>query len=85
MRTKIAALAQGSTRYNISKGELLKLRFALPDPKEQQAIAQVMDTAAGEIRRLKDQLTTLRQEKSALMQQLLTGKRRVKVDEREDA
>ncbi len=83
MRTKIAALAQGSTRYNISKGQLLKLRFALPDSNEQQAIAQVLDAAESEIGRLTAQLAAFRKEKSALMQQLLTGKRRVKLDKRE--
>ena len=38
-----------------------------------------------EIHRLKPILTALRQEKAALMQQLLTGKRRVKFPESEVA
>lgn len=85
MRTKIATLAQGSTRYNISKAGLLKLKFFLPEPAEQREIANILDVAQNEIARLTRQLTALRIEKSALMQQLLTGKRRVTVEKRETA
>lgn len=85
MRTKIATLAQGSTRYNISKAGLLKLKFFLPEAAEQREIANILDVAQNEIARLTRQLTALREEKSALMQQLLTGKRRVKINEKEDA
>lgn len=85
MRTKIAALAQGSTRYNISKAQLLKVSFALPAPPEQHALAKLLDVAQAEISRQNDQLKALRQEKAALMQQLLTGKRRVRVAESEAA
>jgi type I restriction enzyme S subunit len=85
MRTKIAALAQGSTRYNISKAQLLKVSFALPAPPEQHALAKLLDVAQAEITRQNDQLKALRQEKAALMQQLLTGKRRVRVAESEAA
>ena len=52
---------------------------------ERDQIAVVLSAATGEIEILENQLTALRQEKSALMEQLLTGKRRVTVDEREDA
>ena len=79
MRTKIATLAQGSTRYNISKAGLLKLKFFLPEAAEQREIANILDVAENEIARLTRQLAALRIEKSALMQQLLTGKRRVKI------
>lgn len=59
--------------------------FSLPEVPEQQAIAAVLETAEAEVRNLQHQLVVLRQEKAALMQQLLTGKRRVKVVEREAA
>ena len=55
--------------------------FSLPKKPEQQAIATILDAAETEVRNLQNQLTALRQEKSALMQQLLTGKRRVKIEE----
>lgn len=59
--------------------------FLLPELPEQQAIAVVLEAAETEVRNLQNQLVVLLQEKSALMQQLLTGKRRVKVTEREAA
>jgi len=53
--------------------------IGLPTPEEQQKIAAVLTNADKEIELLGQQLTDLKQEKKALMQQLLTGKRRVKV------
>jgi type I restriction enzyme S subunit len=50
-------------------------------PVEQQKIAAVLTTADQEIDNLRAQLNHLKQEKKALMQQLLTGKRRVKIEE----
>ncbi|RUO28755.1 restriction endonuclease subunit S [Aliidiomarina sanyensis] len=49
--------------------------------EEQQKIATVLSSAEQEISALQQKLDALKQEKKALMQQLLTGKRRVKVDE----
>lgn len=49
-----------------------------PSKDEQTAIAQVLDTADHELRLLKQQRTTLEKQKRGLMQQLLTGKVRVK-------
>ena len=41
---------------------------------------RLLNTTENEITALESDLSRLRQEKKALMQQLLTGKRRVKVD-----
>lgn len=49
--------------------------------EEQQKIATILSTADQEISALQQKLDALKQEKKALMQQLLTGKRRVKVEE----
>ncbi|MFM5245074.1 MULTISPECIES: restriction endonuclease subunit S [Aeromonas] len=49
--------------------------------EEQQKIAAVLSTTDQEISALQQKLDALKQEKKALMQQLLTGKRRVKVEE----
>lgn len=54
--------------------------FQLPCISEQQKIAQVLSTADAEISNLQAQLAKLKLEKKALMQQLLTGQRRVKPD-----
>jgi type I restriction enzyme S subunit len=55
--------------------------FALPSIEEQRAIINVLEPAEKLINGLSDQLSVLKSEKSALMQQLLTGKRRVKAME----
>lgn len=79
IRKQIAILGQGATRYNLSKNQLMKLELTLPNIEEQQKIAKVLSTADQEIEALQHKLDCLQQEKKALMQQLLTGKRRVKV------
>ena len=53
------------------------LVIGLPSPEEQQKIAAVLTNADKEVELLEQQLADLKQEKKALMQQLLTGKRRV--------
>lgn len=57
------------------------LVIPIPDAKEQQKIAAVLSAADAEISTLEKKLACLKDEKKALMQQLLTGKRRVKIDE----
>ncbi|HAU27249.1 MAG TPA: hypothetical protein DCW49_07675 [Alteromonas australica] len=78
-------LATGATRFGLSVGGINKAHFTLPPLDEQQKIAAVLTNADKEIELLQQQLDDLKQEKKALMQQLLTGKRRVKVDEKEVA
>ena len=60
--------------------EFGNLKFNLPPLKEQQKIATVLTNADQEIELLEQQLADLQQEKKALMQVLLTGKKRVMVD-----
>lgn len=56
--------------------------FLIPTPPldEQQKISTVLTAADQEITTLQQQLDHLKQEKKALMQQLLTGKRRVQIN-----
>ncbi|GAL98675.1 hypothetical protein ATR1_412c0001, partial [Acetobacter tropicalis] len=56
-----------------------QIKINLPSPPEQKAIAAVLTTADEEITAIESDLARLRQEKKALMQQLLTGKIRVAV------
>ncbi|HAW0652402.1 TPA: restriction endonuclease subunit S [Escherichia coli] len=65
----------------ISYEDFSFLKLPYPEIEEQQKIAAVLSAADAEISTLEKKLTCLRDEKKALMQQLLTGKRRVKVDE----
>jgi len=72
--------------YSRHMRELKEKDFKVPvDMIEQQKIAAVLSTADQEISALKQKLDALKQEKKALMQQLLTGKRRVKIDNKEVA
>ncbi|PMH05550.1 restriction endonuclease subunit S [Vibrio splendidus] len=60
----------------------LKEKISLPsNVSEQQKIASVLTAADRDIEVLEAKLSHLKQEKKALMQQLLTGKRRVQVEE----
>lgn len=72
--------AEGAAQLNISIGSLRKMRVSYPDHAEQKAIASILNAAAREVEVLKQKVEQLKQEKKALMQQLLTGKRRVIVD-----
>ena len=61
------------------------LVIPVPNIDEQQKIASVLTAADQEIELLEAKLAHLKDEKKALMQQLLTGKRRVNVDAAEVA
>ena len=58
--------------------EVMKLKIDLPTIEEQTAIAEVLTAADREIELAKEKLDRLRRQKRGLMQQLLTGKRRIK-------
>lgn len=73
--------SQGSTFESINSSDIKTLKMRIPEKEEQQKIAIVLTAADNEITRLQQKLDQLKQEKKALMQQLLTGKRRVKVEE----
>ena len=77
-----AKKAPGGTRLRLlQKSVLGKFEILWPSNEEQQKIASVLSAADQEITTLQQQLDHLKQEKKALMQQLLTGKRRVKIEE----
>jgi type I restriction enzyme, S subunit len=76
-RTLIKSLAQGSTRYNLSKVTLLKSLIHLPSLAEQTAIATILSDIDSELAALEEQLAKTRALKLAIMQELLTGKTRL--------
>lgn len=79
-RSHFLSQAVGSTVKSLRLPMFQKMPLKLPPLSEQKAIAAVLSTADEEITAIESALSRLRQEKKALMQQLLTGKRRVKVD-----
>jgi type I restriction enzyme S subunit len=74
-------LAQGKSIVHISASNLSGVSFALPELGEQLAVAKILSKLDDGVTNLQKQVELLRQEKSALMQQLLLGKRRVKTQE----
>lgn len=76
-RREVFKLSQGATRFNLSKNELIKLKIIIPSLEEQVNIANILSTADSEIQTEKEKLTVLKSQKKGLMQQLLTGKKRV--------
>ena len=72
-------LATGATRFGLPIGGINKAHFKIPKIDEQQKIAEVLSSADQEITGWQQKLNILKQEKKSLMQQLLTGKRRVKI------
>ncbi|MEZ9136118.1 restriction endonuclease subunit S [Vibrio sp. F13] len=84
--TKVAA--EGGRAHgllNVKPSDFMGLSLVVPTFDEQKKIASVLIAADKEIRVLETKLAHFKQEKKALMQQLLTGKRRVKVDDMEVA
>lgn len=78
---KLMNLRVGSGLPNIQQKALNKFSLLLPDDfTEQKAIADVLSKADSEIDLLNQQLNVLREQKRGLMQKLLTGEIRVKVD-----
>ena len=71
--------AAGAAQLNISVNDLRSIQVFYPVKDEQRKIAEVLSLADQEIETLQKKLDSLKQEKKALMQQLLTGKKRVKV------
>lgn len=64
---------------NVTPKDFFGLKLHIPSFKEQLAIAQVLAVVDREIKFAQKKFELLRQQKRGLMQQLLTGKKRIKV------
>jgi type I restriction enzyme S subunit len=78
-RAYFAAQANGATRFGLPVQAINQAPIRLPCVEEQRRIACVLKNVNDEIACLLGDLEALKVEKRALMQQLLTGKRRVRV------
>lgn len=74
----IPMFVQGSVRDSLSFDGLCSMKFFIPTIEEQTAIVRVFQAADKEISLLKLKAKKLQEKKKGLMQQLLTGKIRVK-------
>ena len=78
---KINCSVQGSVRETVDFKTLTSIKIKLSsDLSEQKAIADILSKADEEITLLTDQLSALQSQKKGLMQKLLTGQIRVKVN-----
>ena len=82
-KNQIRRQATGSAQLNFGPSHVGKCFVVIPSIEEQQKIAAVLSAADAETSTLEKKLACLKDEKKALMQQLLTGKRRVKVEAEE--
>lgn len=76
-RAIMNALAQGATRYNMSKSQFLALELSIPSCDEQNAIASVLSDMDAEIAALEQRRDKTHAIKQGMMQQLLTGRVRL--------
>lgn len=73
--------ANGAIRFGLTIDGIEGAKVLLPPIEEQRRIASVIERAEADIAAIAAGITKLRTEKKALMQQLLTGKRRVNVED----
>ena len=76
-RDLMRSLAQGATRYNLSKTALLRLQFQAPAAAEQVAIATLLSDLDTELEAIEAQLAKARHLKQGMAQALLTGRIRL--------
>ncbi|HWR53963.1 MAG TPA: restriction endonuclease subunit S [Bryobacteraceae bacterium] len=69
--------ANGVTRFGLSIDTIREAAFRIPGIEEQRRVAAVLRTSEQSISKYKKQLVALKEQRTALMQQLLTGKLRV--------
>ena len=72
IRKTITKLAQGSTRYNISKNNLMKLCLRMPQLEEQQKIASFLTAVDDKIAALTQKCENLERYKRGVMQQIFS-------------
>ena len=83
LKPQLGALVNTGVRnnglLNIKPSEFMNAKVPVPCFDEQEQIADVLHASSETINKLQLKLDALKQEKKALMQQLLTGKRRVQL------
>lgn len=84
LKPQLGALVNTGVRnnglLNIKPAEFMNTKVPVPCSEEQERISDVLHASSETINKLQQKLDSLKQEKKALMQQLLTGKRRVQIN-----
>jgi hypothetical protein len=81
--TALRVIAHGTKVYSLSYKNMTKLKIAIPPLPEQQKIAEILSTWDATIEKQNALIEQLELRKRGLMQQLLTGKLRLRNDEGE--
>lgn len=74
VNSRINALGEGGVRIYLWYELFSKIKISLPSLEEQNAIAEILNTANQEVKYYQQKLEALKLQKKGLMQQLLTGK-----------
>ncbi|MQU65677.1 restriction endonuclease subunit S [Pseudomonas sp. FSL R10-1350] len=82
---QINSLVVGTNYPAINSSDVSGLSIYCPEYEEQKEIAEILSSCDSMIYQLQHKIACLKKEKRALMQQLLTGKRRVIIDRPEPA
>ena len=78
-RKQMVRIAQGASRYNLSKKYFLDTSIKIPsDTKEQNAIADILRITGKEIKALEKKLSIIKNQKKYLLNNLITGTIRTK-------
>ncbi|MFI3102056.1 restriction endonuclease subunit S [Streptococcus suis] len=78
MRRKISFLAQGISRYNISKTKMMELEISIPNENEQKAIGTFFSTLDQQITLHQRKLDTLKEQKKTYLKLLFPAKGQTK-------
>lgn len=81
VRKQFVRIATGATVYGISKTNIKQIKIPVPPLEEQKKIGDILQSIETKIHREKEKLNPLIEIKQGLMQILLAGKVRVKVDD----
>lgn len=74
LKNRLTKYSTGTSQLVLSFKALKNAKFNLPSLEEQNAIAEILNTANQEVKQYQQKLETLKLQKKGLMQQLLTGK-----------
>ncbi|WP_105124223.1 restriction endonuclease subunit S [Streptococcus suis] len=78
MRRKISFLAQGISRYNISKTKMMELEISIPNENEQEVIGTFFSTLDQHITLHQRKLDTLKEQKKTYLKLLFPAKGQTK-------
>lgn len=76
-RNAVSSLAQGATRYNISKTKLMSIPLPLASYSKQKIVADILNDCDDLIEGLQGLIAKKRDVKQGMMQELLTGRTRL--------